>query len=329
MVKRKYVIKRVSRGHTYYYYRRGGKQARLPDNPDSEEFDREYCRLRSGASLGSSKRSFEVLIQSYKNSPAYRSLAPSTQKEYNRTLEFLREKQGSKDFTLLRRRHVIEAQTKYADTWRKANAIVETISILAKHAIDLEWITVNPASGVKKLKGGSYEAWPEKLLDLFERYVRKTNDTFALTAMKLAVGSGQRIGDVCAMEWAHYDGEYISVVQEKTGARLWVACPDFLKDYLDNLPRSGKHILAISLHKPMSKRAIQTRVLNARKQIGAEAYQIHGWRYNAAMFLAESGATDSEIQAVTGHKTLGMVNKYRSQARQKTLSKAAQSRRTK
>lgn len=50
----------------------------------------------------------------------------------------------------------------------------------------------------------------------------------------------------------------------------------------------------------------------------------HGWRYTAARELAEAGCSDAEIQSVTGHKTLAMVQKYRSQANQKRASKRAQ-----
>jgi len=61
-----------------------------------------------------------------------------------------------------------------------------------------------------------------------------------------------------------------------------------------------------------------------RAKIGAQAFVIHGWRYTAAVQLAEAGCSDSEIQAVTGHATLAMVQKYRDGANQKRLSKKAQ-----
>ena len=64
-----------------------------------------------------------------------------------------------------------------------------------------------------------------------------------------------------------------------------------------------------------------------RKAIDATDYVIHGWRYNAAVALAEAGCSDAEIMAVTGHKTLAMVAKYRAQANQRKLSKQAQERR--
>jgi integrase len=165
-------------------------------------------------------------------------------------------------------------------------------------------------------------------LRAFESYCSQNNLEWEMTSYMLGIGTGQRIGDLIAMEWDHYDGQFISVVQEKTAARLWVACPGFLSRYLDNLPRKGRYIIAQSLHKGVAKRTIQQRVMAVREAIDAQAFVIHGWRYTAAVHLAEAGASDSEIQAVTGHKTLEMVKKYRNQANQKHLSQSAQARRT-
>jgi integrase len=325
--KKPFIVPVTRKGRVYWYFRRGGKYIRLPDDPDSQEFDAKYWEIRSGKAVVT-KTTFEALIVSYYQTPKFRKLAASTKAEYRRTLELIREKNGRKDFTKLRRRDVIAARDKYADTWRKANAMVEQLSILANHAIDLEWITANPASGVEKLKGGEYEAWPDKKLKTFERYCEKNALTTELTAFHLCIGTGQRIGDVVAMEWAHFDGEFMEVVQEKTGQRVWIYCPDKLRSYLATLPRNGRYVLAKNLTQHISKRRVQHLVGEVRKEINATAYVIHGWRYTAAKQLADSGATDTEIQAVTGHKTLAMVQKYRQQANQKKLSKRAQTRRT-
>jgi len=53
----------------------------------------------------------------------------------------------------------------------------------------------------------------------------------------------------------------------------------------------------------------------------------HGLRSTAAVALAEAGFSDAEFQAVIGHSTLKMVQKYRSQANQKRPSKQAQAKR--
>lgn len=317
----------TQRGKTYYYFRRRGKYIRLPDDPDSREFDEAYWRIRSGKARPAVKTTWQNLIESYLRSPAYLSKKPRTRQEYRRTIELIREKNGPKDFTRTKRRHVIQARDKYAETWRKANAMVETISILARHAIELEWIEANPASGVDKLTGGEYQPWPQDKLDAFERYCIAHDLTWELTAFKLGTGTGQRIGDLLKMKWEHFDGEHIQVTQEKTDARIWVACPPALKAYLSSLPRDGDYIIAKNLREPVSKRAIQTRVMYVRGKIKAVGYVIHGWRYTAAVELAEAGCSDSEIQAVTGHKTLSMVQKYRARANQKRLSSRAQARR--
>ncbi|MDA8050060.1 MAG: tyrosine-type recombinase/integrase [Rhodospirillales bacterium] len=49
----------------------------------------------------------------------------------------------------------------------------------------------------------------------------------------------------------------------------------------------------------------------------------HDLRHSAAVRLAEAGASDAEIQAITGHRTRAMVARYTAGARQKRLAEAA------
>ncbi|WP_109468830.1 site-specific integrase [Albibacillus kandeliae] len=322
-----YLVRIHRNGKDYWYFRKGNTRIRLPDDPDSAEFDRAYWEIRSGQKSTPCRTSFDALIVSFYQSPRFQGLKATTRAEYRRTIELIREKNGSRDFTKLRRKDVIAARDSYAHQWRKANAMVEQLSILARHAIDLEWIATNPAQGVEKLKGGSYEAWPQSKLAAYEQHCLEYGLRFERTIYELCIGTGQRIGDVVSMEWAQFKSGYMEVVQEKTGARLSVYCPDRLLQYLATLPKSGKHILAKNLTQHISKRRAQALVANVRKHIKADDFVIHGWRYTAAKELAEAGCSDSEIQAVTGHKSLDMVKKYRQQARQRELSKSAQQRR--
>ena len=61
--------------------------------------------------------------------------------------------------------------------------------------------------------------------------------------------------------------------------------------------------------KPTAYRGAADLVMAVRKQIGAEAYDIHALRYAAAAHLAAAGCTDDEIKAITGHTTSAMVIK--------------------
>jgi len=326
-----YLDIKTIKGRTYIYFRKGKFTRRLPDDPDTEEFAREYWATRNGKRSAPCKTTWDALIQSYYASPAFRGLSKGTQSNYRRHCEAIRLKNGPKDMRGFRRSDSIAARDALSDTWSKANERVAVLSILCRHAVDLEWIERNPVEDVAKLSGNEYRAWPDTKLKAFETAARATGNRLALTAFELAIGTGQRLGDCIAMTWDDFDGEFVSVIQEKTGTRLTIYCPARLRAYLAELPRSGRHIIAKNLTQPQGKRAVQKAIESVREAIGVltgpDRLVPHGWRYTAAAQLADAGCSDAEIQAVTGHRTLSMVQKYRAQAQQKAASKRAQTRR--
>jgi len=191
----------------------------------------------------------------------------------NPSCEAIREKNGDKDMRAFRRKHALAVRDALQDTWSKANERIAVLSILCKLAVDLEWITHNPVVDIAKLTGGEYEPWPDDKLSAYERYCDRHDTATARTIYELCVGTGQRIGDCMGMSWDDFDGEYMSVVQEKTKTPLTVYCPARLRSYLATLPRAGRHILAKNLTQHIGKRAAQKAVEEVRKALG-----IMGWR---------------------------------------------------
>lgn len=328
--------------HGRLYYRLtwtdGGRRRerfiRLPEVEDSPEFDRAYWAIRSGTSPAlqeAPRTSWAALVRSYRASSAYRRLKPGTRAKYDTVIEALLEKNADKDVRKITRAQVRAIHEKYADKPRKADHQVQIIRLLLNFAKnELDWIPVNPAEGIKLFKAQTeWQPWPESLQQAFIRACKHLGDEVMLTAFHLGTGTGQRPGDLCGMRWDHYDGEYISVVQDKTAARLWIFCPPALRTHLDSAPKRGAYLLPKNLTEPLGYGALERRFRKVRAAVGraAEGYVMHGWRYTAAVALADAGASDAEIQAVTGHKTLAMVQKYRSRAGQKRLSRTAQERR--
>jgi len=326
-----YLECKTVKGHRYNYFRRGKTRVRLPDNPDSEEFFVEYWAVRSGKRTRTIKTTWNALIIEYYKSPEFTKKAKGTRENYRRHCEAIREKNGNKDVTKFRRKDAIAVRDALADNWSKANERLSVLSILCRKAVDLEWIERNPVFDIRKLKGGEYEAWPDEKLDAFERYCDEHGLTTARTIFELCVGTGQRFGDCLKMTWDDFDGEFMDVCQEKTGTKIRVYCPERLQTYLGGLPKTGRHILPRDLTRPIGKRTAQTAVETVRVALGLmhgkDRLVPHGWRYTAARLLAEAGCSDTEIQAVTGHKSLEMVRKYRKQANQTAASKRAQQRR--
>lgn len=314
--------------------KRRERYIRLPDDEDSHEFDQAYWAIRSGTSdaLKTPPRtSWNVLIQSYIASHAYRRIKPSTRRKYDSVMEQIKEKNGQADIKRITRPQIRAIHEKYSATPRKADHYLQVIRMLLNFAKnELDWITVNPAEGIK-LFGAQreFKPWPQDAQTAFLNAARNLGDQISETAFLLGIHTGQRAGDLAKMQWEHYDGEFISVTQEKTDERLVVYCPRALRDHLDALPRKGRYILARNLTQPVGYDAIEKRFREVREKAGAscEGLVMHGWRYTAAVSLAEAGCSDAEIQAVTGHRTTAMVQKYRRRAGQKQLSKQAQKRR--
>lgn len=333
----------VSYRHGKPYYRitwtESGKRKEkfipLPEPEDSAEFDRAYWSIRSGKSdvfKAIVTKSWKNLIASYRKSRAYRKLKLGTRKKYDAVISQILEKNGELDIQKVTRAQIRAIHERYSDSPRKADHYLQVIRLLLNYAIkELDWITINPAGGIK-LFGPQKEhlPWTASVRTDFVSACETLDDEVMLTAYHLGTGTGQRPSDLCGMKWEHYDGEYIAVVQDKTAARILVYCPTTLKSHLDGLKKRRAYIMPANLTEPLGYNAIEKRFRVVRKEAGKNVtgFVMHGWRYTAAVALAEAGCSDAEIQAVTGHKTTAMVQKYRRQAGQKKMSKQAQSRRT-
>ena len=90
------------------------------------------------------------------------------------------------------------------------------------------------------------------------------------------------------------------------------------------MPKTGTYLLAENLTEPLGYDAVEKRFRIWRGSLGPEAkgFALHGLRKLSIIQLAESGATDSEIQAIT-NQSAEMVAYYRRQASRKRFSRNA------
>lgn len=139
----------------------------------------------------------------------------------------------------------------------------------------------------------------------------------------LAKFTGQRCGDLARMTRAHRKDGAIRVVQEKTGAELWI--PEHL-DPAAELAIDGEHMSFLT--KPdgsaFDGESLSPWFADAIEEAGLpDECVLHGLRKTAARMLAEAGCSAHEIMSVTGHKSLAEVQRYASAASQKKLSAGA------
>lgn len=141
--------------------------------------------------------------------------------------------------------------------------------------------------------------------------------------MDLAVLTGQRISDLCAMSWEDVREGYLYVEQKKTGAKL--AIPVALR--LDELDMSlegilakcrnlsgGKNIISSTAGKALSPATVSGNFRKARELSGlsfsGEPPSFHELRSLSAR-LYDKQAGEDFAQHLLGHKSGVMTAKYR------------------
>lgn len=318
-----YLVCQKAKGREYWYFRRGGESVKLPA-PDHADFYAAYADAKSGRRRLPVVRSFSKLIETYRSSPHFLALADRTRKDYAKVMDYLVEIVGNDAPAKMIRRDVIEAQMANTHRSRFANEIVAQLSRLFEFAINLGWITHNPARGVARLKtGDGHHPWPQALVDKYTDAATGSD----LTIFELAIGTGQRIQDILDMRWSDIEDGGINVKQNKTGAELYIPFTGRLAQHLASTPKKGLWIVTTTLGRKMHYNTAEQRFRIVRKAVGAEGFVMHGWRYTAAHQLILAGCTDAEVAAITGHKSLEMVAKYSRKASQRGLAANAQRKR--
>ena len=313
-------IKRVrSKGRVYHYHQVTGE--RLSDDRDERAARAlEINKTLKGTRPKRADGSVDDIAAKYKAAPEYMSLRASSRRDYAQRLDAVCETWGRYPIASLERKHILALRDKYASTPTKANKLVAMLRILLAFAIDRDYRRNNPAKDVKRLAtGDGHATWPDWAID---RFLASAPPMMA-QALKLGLYTGQREGDVLAMSWHDYDGEQIHVVQRKTGWDGWIPAHSALRESLDARERVSPIILTTETGKPFHGSNFRHHFGKAMKAAGLEGLTFHGLRYTAAARLAEAGCSLKEIAAITGHKSLGMIEKYSRDADQKRLAGAA------
>jgi integrase len=264
-----------------------------------------------------------ALLDAYRESPEWHALSPATRTSYSIYLRPL-EKAGAAAPENVKRRDLLQIRDSIA-TQRgssAANAFITTASAMFAWAVDREWIEHSPVTKIKPLAGGHLRAWtPDQAA-----YACTKLPEHLRRVVILALYTGQRRGDLCAMSWAAYDGSRIRLVQQKTKAALVIPVHPELKVELD-VWKQGATALTILTNAngvPWDPHLLSYHMPAALARIDLPSdLNVHGLRKLAAANLADAGCTMHEIAAITGHESLSMVQLYTKSADQERMANAA------
>jgi integrase len=126
------------------------------------------------------------------------------------------------------------------------------------------------------------------------------------------------------MTWEQFDGEWINVVvQQKTREMLTIPCHPVLREALEAARKPSGPIVTTRYGYKLTAAGLGDAFRERLKKLGITGYSLHGLRKNAVAALAEAGCEPHEIMAITGHRTLAMVQHYSKGASQKRRARRA------
>ena len=314
-----------SKGQIYWYHRKTGE--RLAENETARI--RRVLEINEGLDTPSRRvkvGSVEAVANIYRASEAFKRLAQETKLNYDSRLKIICDLWGDQPITAILRQHVIALQDKFSDRPATADRTVAVLRILLAFAIKREYREDNPADGVEKLRKPSHveghRPWPDWAI---EKFVAVHDGTTMGLAAMLGLYTGQREGDVLKMRWSDIVGDRITVKQSKTGAALEILLHSSLRAALGATEKRSPIILTTTTGRPYSGSNFRHYFAAAVKEAGLGDLRLsfHGLRYAAADQLAELGLSLKHIAAITGHKSLSMLQRYTRGAEQRLLGDAA------
>jgi integrase len=302
-VKVRYVTKRVNKAGVvrWYWQRPGYKLARLPDNPSARTVAAERLNAEADGDredLGPEHGSIAWVIARYKESDAYRDLAPGTTKYYDRYLNDIEAMAPDDPFSAWKRREVVDHIESYPKPHqrRQCRAVLKNLFSVARYD---GIVTADETSGLRLKAGAPRERlWSADEIDAWLT-AAECEDPHMTTAFMLLAYTAQRPSDVLGMTWDKMPGDVIRLRQQKTGKLLDVPCHPDLVAHLAAVKRAAAVIVAYRGRPvPYLRFNERFRRISLRAKVDAQARDL---RRTGMVRMAEAGATAPQIASVSGH----------------------------
>lgn len=325
----------------YRFRKKGWQSAYLPGKPGTAEFHRAYAELLEHGRIEPlpaqsprkvAPKSIDDLIRRYKVTPNWRDKAGSTQRVQAAILERFADR-VAKSGKRYGERPVADVSVAWLEAvlsqmWETpaaANVLRKVLSGLMDHARRIGWRPDNPVGLTSSYKEGKgFEDWSEDDIEQF----RKTHaiGTMARLTLELALNTAARRCNIATLTRDHIIGDRIYVEHAKGNNTTSVPLLLTTKAALEALPAAPiRHLIVTQFGKPFSVAGLGNRMRKWCDEAGLKNRSMHGLRKAVSRRVAESGGTDAQGQAITGHKRDKTFAEYRAKANRALLADAAMS----
>jgi integrase len=329
----------------YFWRGRGHRKIRIREAPGSSAFSARYEEMLDASEppaaapdrkLGRSAvtpGTWRWLCTEYFGSTAFRRLEASTQTTRRRILESTFDEliapganETFADFPLSRMtaKALRVLRDRKAELPEAANGRVKAVRAIYSWAMEQEHVHTNPARDVMRLKTASsgWHSWTPEEIDAFER-CHPVGGKPRL-ALALLMYTGVRRSDVVRLGKQHARDGWLRFKQHKNRNRhpIEVEIPILpeLQRVLDASPTGDLTYLVTAYGRPFTAAGFGIRFREWCDEAGLPHCSAHGLRKAGAALAAENGATEHQLMAIFGWRTIQEAERYTKAARRKKMA---------
>lgn len=319
-------------GNTVWYFRRPGEQRiRLPNEYNSKEYIAAYEAALAGKPTkpaAASSASLAWLVERYKESAKFASLAPSTRRLRDNILKALCKNSGNQPYAQIRRKHIQAAMDAKASTPNAANNTLIVVSQMFQWAVKAEKIDKNPCEGVDmiKVETTGFHTWSVDEVDQYRAFHKV--GTKPRLALDLLLFIGLRRSDTFKAGKQHVKDGVLTMRTQKTGAMVYLTICQELRKSIDATPTGDLAFLTSATGSPFASAQSFGNWFRAQvKAAGLPAHcSAHGLRKAGATIAANNGASAHELMAMYGWTRIAMAELYTKEADKLRLARGASER---
>lgn len=325
----------------YRFRRKGWKSAFLKGEPGTPEFHRSYAEIVDRGEAEAdviqstravTPRSIDDLIRRYKTTVRWKRKGARTQRVQARILERFADKvsssgkrYGERPVASITVAWLENVFGQMVDTPAAANELRKVLSGLLDCACRMSppWRTDNPARLTEKYGSGEgFHDWTDEEIEQYREHHKL--GTMARLTLELALNTAARRCNVNKIERDHIKGGRIAVAHAKGNNEASIPLLATTQAAIDALPATPiRYLITTAYGKPFTDAGLGNRMRKWCDEANLPHCSLHGLRKAMSRRLAESGATDAEGQAVTGHKKASTFAHYRARANRAALAERA------
>lgn len=287
-----------------------GRPARIVKRTLADGTVREYRYAKRERKPRQPDGALRRIFNEYSASPEFARLCPAWRARKLWLFGLIEERLGWMTMNDLEgriaRTKFYELRDLYAALPDRADKMMQALSSALEWAYDRGTLAVNHARRIKPL---AVRSAPKHYSHEQEAEIVSRLPDDLRRLYLVALYTGLRRADLCALTWGHIKDGWLAVQPRKTAGTtaVWVHLPTFalppLKAALEELPcrNDTPALLTTAAGIPWTEFNVSHRWRRALLKIGIEGTWFNEIRHTTATRLVEAGCTDAERGAVMGH----------------------------